>query len=82
MQNLVCALTLVLLLVAAVPIGGLRRPLRAMAAAVEATRQMLAQNSGRLNLAMDGAGEAWSDWDVSRNWTYYSERWAQMQARL
>jgi len=78
MQTLVCVLLTALLLAGAVVVAALRRRVQALAAASERAHQLLAKNVERLNLALDGADEALWDWNVTKNRTYYSERWSQM----
>ncbi len=44
----------------------------------EEHREQLALINERLNLALDGAGQALWDWHAASNKTYYSDRWSQM----
>ena len=77
MQALIYMLLAALLLMGAA-VAGLRRRLQALTSASEKAHELLAKNTERLNLALDGADEALWDWDVTKNRTYYSERWSQM----
>jgi PAS domain-containing protein len=78
MQTLVYVLLAALLLAGGAVIAGLHRRVKALTAGSERAQELLAKNTERLNLALDGADEALWDWDVTKNRTYYSERWSQM----
>ena len=56
----------------------LRGRLRAQAAAFKRATRQLEESRERLQLALDGADEAFWDWNVKEHRTLYSERWSQM----
>ena len=45
---------------------------------LETAYAQLEQSRARLSLALDGAREALWDWDITKNRTYYSQRWAEI----